>query len=123
MEFDELSCKVIGCAIDVHRELGPGLLESTYSQCLSYELREQGIVHSTEHPVPVRYKGVEVGCGYRAEMVVEDALILELKSVQDLSAVHEAQLLAYMRLARIRTGLLINFNVTMLKNGIRRFVL
>ena len=123
MEFDELSNRVIGCAIEVHRALGPGLLESTYEQCLAHELRLNGIAFKLQCPLPVEYKQVRLDCGYRADFFVEDALILELKSVEQIQSVHEAQLLTYMKFARARTGLLINFNVKRLKDGIKRFVL
>ena len=122
MKFDELSNRVIGCAIEVHRELGPGLLESAYEQCLAHELKLNGIVFHLQHPLPVEYKGVRLDCGYRVDVLVENALILELKSVDEIKSIHEAQLLTYMKLAQVKTGLLINFNVTMLKSGIKRFV-
>lgn len=123
MEFDALSNQVIGCAIEVHRELGPGLLESTYEQCLAHELMQNGIACQLQHPLPVQYKGLRLDCGYRVDVLVEDSLILELKSVAEIVGIHEAQLLTYMKLACIRTGLLINFNVKLLKEGIKRFVL
>ena len=123
MDFDELSNRVIGCAIEVHRELGPGLLESTYEQCLAHELSKNDISFKLQHPLPVIYKSVRIDCGYRIDVLVEDRLILELKSVEQLNKIHAAQLLTYMKLARIKTGLLINFNTRMLKQGIKRFVL
>ena len=123
MEFDELSNRVIGCAIEVHRVLGPGLLESTYEQCLAYALSSEGIAFQVQHPQPVQYKGIQLDCGFRIDMLVENRLILELKSVDSLKGIHEAQLLTYMKLARIKIGLLINFNNTRLKDGIKRFVL
>ena len=123
MEFDELSNRVIGCAIEVHRLLGPGLLESTYEQCLSYELGQAGIGHKLQHPLPVQYKDVRLDCGYRVDVLVQDRMILELKSVEALLGIHQAQLLTYMKLASIGTGLLINFNVPILKTGIKRLVL
>jgi GxxExxY protein len=123
MESDELSHRVIGCAIEVHRELGPGLLESTYTQCLAHELRLNGIEFKLEHPLPVEYKGVRLECGYRIDLLIEDRLIIELKSVDEIKGIHEPQLLTYMKLAGVRTGLLINFNVTRLKDGMKRFVL
>ncbi len=123
MEFDSLSNRVIGCAIEVHRELGPGLLESTYEQCLAHELNLGGIAFRLQHAQPVDYKGIRLDCGYRVDILVEDVLILELKSVEQLTGIHEAQLLTYMKLARVKTGLLINFNVTKLKTGIKRLVL
>lgn len=123
MDFDELSNRVIGCAIEVHRELGPGLLESTYEQCLAHELSKNDISFKLQHPLPVIYKSVRIDCGYRIDVLVEDRLILELKSVEHIKDIHTAQLLTYMKLARIKTGLLINFNTERLKHGIKRFVL
>ena len=123
MEFDRLSNQVIGCAIEVHRELGPGLLESTYEKCLAYELGKNGFDVKLQHPLPVAYKGVRLDCGYRADILINNELIVELKSVDAIKKIHEAQLLTYMKLAGIDTGLLMNFNVILLKNGIRRFVL
>lgn len=123
MEFEEISSRVIGCAIEVHRHLGPGLLESAYQQCLAYEMTSWGISFELQHPMPVRYKGILLDCGYRIDMLVEKFLIVELKSVDVIKGIHEAQLLTYMKLASIRVGLLINFNNTTLKAGIKRFVL
>ena len=122
MEFDELSNRVIGCAIEVHRVLGPGLLESTYQQCLVHELGCHQIACLAEQPLPVDYKGVRLDCGYRVDLLVEGALIVELKSVERVLPIHEAQLLTYMKLAGIGIGLLINFNVTQLKHGMKRYV-
>jgi GxxExxY protein len=123
LEFDSLSKKVIGCAIEVHRELGPGLLESTYEQCLAHELQTHEIDFQVQLPLPVEYKGIRLDCGYRVDILVENSLLLELKSVERLQKIHEAQLLTYMKLAGLKTGLLINFNVNLLKHGIKRFVL
>jgi len=123
MAFDELSNQVIGCSIEVHRTLGPGLLESTYEQCLAHELKLNGLSFKLQWPLPVQYKGIELDCGYRVDIFVEDNLILELKSVERIKDIHEAQLLTYMKLAGSKVGLLINFNVRVLKDGIRRFVL
>jgi len=123
VEFDDLSRRVIGCAIEVHRELGPGLLESTYEQCLAHKLGLAGISFRLQHPQPVEYKGVRLDCGYRIDVLVEDKLIVELKSVDQLKGVHEAQLLTYMKLSGVKTGLLMNLNVSRLKSGIKRFVL
>ncbi len=123
MEFDELSKKVIGCAIEVHRALGPGLLESAYEQCLARELHLQGLRFNLEWPLPVEYKGLRLDCGYRIDLLVEKQLIVELKAVERLISVHQAQILSYLKLANIRIGLLINFNVPILKDGIQRFVL
>jgi GxxExxY protein len=123
MEFDDLSSRVIGCAIEVHRELGPGLLESTYEQCLAHELKLNGIAFQLQHPQSVQYKGIRLNCGYRLDVLVEKKLIVELKSVDEIKRIHEAQLLTYMKLAEVKIGLLMNFNVTTLKDGIKRFVL
>jgi GxxExxY protein len=123
MEFDELSRNVIGCAIEVHRNLGPGLLESTYRQCLACELSHASIPFQMELPVPVRYKNVPLDCGYRIDLLVSGDLIVEIKCVEAVLPIHQAQILTYMRLAKIPIGLLINFNVTKLQNGIKRLVL
>ncbi len=123
MEFDELSRHVIGCAIEVHRTLGPGLLESTYRHCLGYELSRAQIPFQMELSLPVRYKDVLLDCGYRIDLLVDAKLIVEIKSVETLLPIHHAQILTYMRLAKIPIGLLINFNVTKLQNGLRRVVL
>jgi len=123
LRFEELSCRVIGCAIEVHRGLGPGLFESSYEQCLAHELTLAGISFKVQKNIPVLYKGVKLNCGYRADFLIEDALLVELKSVEQLIPVHQAQLLTYMRHARVGVGLLINFNVTVLKHGIKRYVL
>ncbi|MCF6286270.1 MAG: GxxExxY protein [Candidatus Hydrogenedentes bacterium] len=123
MEFDKLSNRVIGCALEVHKELGPGLLESTYERCLGWELSLNGIPFKIQHPVPVYYKGEEIECGYRADVIVDEKLIIELKSVADLLPIHDAQLLTYMKLSGLRTGLLMNFNVIRLKDGLKRMVL
>ena len=123
MEFDELSNRVIGLAIEVHRELGPGLLENTYKQCLAYELSQAQIKFQIEVELPVQYKKMHISCGYRIDMLIENKLIIELKSVDAIHPIHEAQLLTYMKLAKIKIGLLMNFNEKMLKDGIKRFVL
>ncbi len=123
MEFEEISKQVIGCAINVHRELGPGLLESVYEQCLAHELKLNHIDFRRRHPLPVEYKGLRLDCGYRVDLLVENRLILEIKSVEATREIHAAQLLTYMKLAKMQTGLLINFNVKLLRDGIKRFVL
>ena len=123
MEFDELSRKVIGCAIEVHRNLGPGLLESTYRQCLACELSHTGIPFQMEVPLPVRYREILLDCCYRIDLLVSRGLIVEIKCVETLLPIHQAQILTYMRLSKIPVGLMINFNVTKLQNGIQRFVL
>jgi len=123
MEFDSLSKTVIGCAIEVHRKLGPGLLETTYEKCLAHELITHGIEYKSQVALPVEYKGLQLDCGYRIDLMVESRLIVELKSVDTLQKIHHAQLLTYMKLANIKTGLLINFNNRLLKNGIKRLLL
>ena len=123
MEFDPLSKRVIGCALEVHRALGPGLLESTYEQCLAEEFKLAGLDFRQQWPMPVVYKHLTLDCGYRLDFLVENQLVLELKSVEGVLPIHQAQLLTYMKLAKVQTGLLINFNVELLKNGIKRFVL
>lgn len=119
----ELTGKVIGLAIEVHKELGPGLLESAYEKCLAYELGVHGIQYLQQKVLPVHYKQMEIDCGYRLDFLIEDHLIVELKSVESLTKNHEAQVLTYMKLANISVGLLINFNTPLLKNGIKRFIL
>jgi GxxExxY protein len=121
--INKLTEKVIGCAIEVHKSLGPGLLEAAYEKCLSKELTLEGIKFKTQAPLPVKYKGVRLECGYRVDFLVEKTLIIELKSIEKVLDVHKAQILTYMKLANIKVGLLINFNVKLLRNGIQRFVL
>lgn len=113
---------IIGSAIDVHRELGPGLLESTYEACLAYELVERGLRVDRQKSLPVQYRGVSLDCGYRIDLLVEDLVIVELKAVERLEPIHEAQLLSYLKLSGVPIGLLLNFNVTVLRRGIRRLV-
>jgi GxxExxY protein len=121
MELNEITEKIIGSAIEVHRQLGPGLLESAYEKCLAYELRELGLKIELQKAVPVVYKNIKLDCGYRIDILVEDKVIIELKSIDALNPVHEAQILTYMKFADKSTGLLINFNVTLLKNGLKRY--
>jgi GxxExxY protein len=123
MEFEELSNKVIGLIIEVHKNLGPGLLENTYKQCLAYELCSAGISFDMEVGLPVKYKSVNISCAYRIDLIIDKQLIIELKNVEKLLPVHEAQILTYMRLSNINIGLLINFNEKYLKNGIKRYVI
>ncbi len=123
MERDALTGKVIGFGIEVHRETGPGLLESAYEECLAYELKVAGLKYSRQLELPVKYKGILLDCGYRIDLLVEDSLIIELKAVERLLPIHEAQLLTYMKLSGIHKGLLMNFNVSVLKDGVKRFVL
>jgi GxxExxY protein len=119
-EYDSLTHEIIGAAIEVHRGLGPGLLESAYEACLAYELRLRGLKVKSQQPLPVFYKDVMLDCGYRLDLVVEDQVIVEIKSVRELAAIHEAQLLSYLKLSDCHKGLLINFNVKLLKDGIKR---
>jgi GxxExxY protein len=114
---------IIAAALEVHRNLGPGLLESAYEECLCYELETRKISYFRQQALPVVYKGIMLECGYRLDIVVNDKILLELKSVEKLLPIHEAQILTYLKLSGIRTGLLINFNEVLLKNGIRRIVL
>jgi GxxExxY protein len=123
VEFDDLSHRIIGCALEVHRALGPGLLESAYEQCLARELSLAGIPFELQVPLPVEYKGVHLDCGYRLDVVVDGRVVVELKAAEKIAPIHEAQLLTYMKLAGIKVGLLINFNVPVLKEGIKRLVL
>jgi GxxExxY protein len=120
---DPLTQQVIGCAIEVHRELGPGLLESAYQQCLSHELTLNKISHRIEKAMPVFYKGVEIECGYRIDVLVDDRLVIELKAVDVMKGIFKAQLLTYMKLSKTPVGLLMNFNVTKLVDGVQRFKL
>jgi len=121
-EADYLSNKVVGAAIEVHRYLGPGLLESAYEECLCRELTIQRLPFERQVPLPVDYKGARLDCGYRLDIVVNDLLILELKSMESIEPIHTAQLLTYLKLTRRWLSLLINFNVPVLKNGIKRVV-
>lgn len=119
----ELTEQIIGAAIEVHRALGPGLLESAYQACLAQELSLRNLPHEKEKPLPVSYKGVQVDCGYRLDFVVAQKVVVELKAVEVILPVHEAQLLTYLKLTGCRVGLLINFNVPVLIDGVRRRVL
>ena len=121
-EEDLLSKEIIGAAIEVHRHLGPGLLESTYEQCLYKELGLRGISIRQQVPLPVSYKGFELDCGYRLDIVVEDKVIIELKSVENIEPIHQAQLLTYLKLSGLKLGILVNFNVPILRKGIKRMV-
>ena len=122
-DLNVLTGKIIGAAIEVHRALGPGLLESAYQQCLARELEIQAIPFKYEWPLPLEYKGVRLRQGYRMDLLVEDSVIVEVKSITVIAPIHEAQLLTYMRLRGVRLGLLLNFNEVVLKNGIRRKIL
>jgi GxxExxY protein len=119
----ELSERVIGSAMDVHRQLGPGLLETVYEECLCFELKQARIAYRRQVPLPVFYKGVQLECGYRMDVVVEHRLVVEIKAVERLLPIHEAQMLTYLRLSGLPIALLLNFNSVALKSGLRRFVL
>ena len=123
VERDPLTEKVIGLAIEVHRALGPGLLESAYEACFCYELKANDVPFQRQVPLPVSYKTIKLDCGYRMDVVIDDRLVVELKTVDRLLPVHDAQLLTYLKLSGIGTGLLLNFNTAVLKDGIRRLVL
>lgn len=122
-EIDELSNRMIGLAIDVHRYLGPGLLESVYQQCLAYELSTNNIEFVLEHPIPVKYKEIKIDCAFRADLIVAKSIILELKAADKILPIHEAQLMTYLKITGIKLGLIINFNVKLLKDGIKRIIL
>lgn len=121
--YNQVTAAIIGAAIEVHRTLGPGLLESAYSQCLCRELQLRGVSFERERPLPLEYKQLHLQCGYRLDLLVDNCVVVEVKAVEALSPVHEAQLLTYMRLGGWHIGLLINFNVAVLKQGIRRKIL
>lgn len=121
MEINELTEKVIGCAIEVHRTLGPGLLESAYQECLYYELKNLEIYVERELNLPIIYKDIKIDHGYRIDLLVENKLVIELKTVEKFTDVHFAQILTYMKLGEFSTGLLINFNSKLLKDGLKRF--
>jgi GxxExxY protein len=120
MTENEISNKIIGIAIDVHRSLGPGLLESAYKECMYYRLRKEGLLVEKEKPMPLIYEEVKLECGYRIDILAESKVVIEIKSVEALNEVHLAQTLTYMKIGNYKLGLLINFNVSLLKDGIRR---
>jgi GxxExxY protein len=122
MEINEITRKIVGCAIEVHKNLGPGLLESAYEECLAYELNKAGLSIKRQVPTRVVYKDIKLECGYRIDILVEDSVILELKVVDEFNPVHEAQVLTYLKFSKRQIGLMINFNVTILKSGIRRYI-
>ena len=122
-KFEEVSGRVIGFAIEVHRTLGPGLLESAYEQCLCHELTQSGIAFQRQVPVPIVYKGLELECAYRLDLVVDRQLIVEIKAIEKLLPIHSAQLLTYLKLTGIHAGLLMNFHTEVLRDGIKRVVL
>jgi GxxExxY protein len=121
MEINQITEKIIGCAINVHRCLGPGLLESAYEECMVFELKNAGFKTERQKPVPVIYKDIKLDCGYRIDILVENTVIIELKTADAFNPVHEAQIMTYLKFADKNIGLLINFNVTLLKNGVKRY--
>ena len=120
--LDSITRRIIGAAIEVHRRLRPGLLESAYEICLAFELRRLGLRVEEQKPLPVVYRDVKLDCGYRLDLVVEDAVVVEIKTIDQLAPIHVAQLLSYLRLSGKRVGLLINFHVRVLRNGLKRIV-
>lgn len=120
MELNEISEKIIGCAIKVHKAIGPGLLESTYEVCLVHELQKAGLKVQSQLALPVVYDGIKLDAGYRIDLLVEDTVIVELKAIDSLLPIHEAQVLSYLKLSGKKIGLLINFNVKLLVNGVKR---
>ena len=123
MHLNQITESIIGAAIEVHKALGPGLLESAYEECLCNELSLRDLKFTRQNPVPVKYKNTRLDCGYRLDLLIENSIVLEIKSIEKLLPVHEAQLLTYLRLGQWKVGLLINFNVLRLKDGIQRKVL
>ena len=122
MDIEEIAKQVVDAAFAIHSELGPGLLESTYESCLEHELRARGFHVERQLSQPVIYKGLEIDTGYRLDLLVENAIIIELKSVDQLMPIHQAQLLTYLKLSKKSLGFLINFNVPLIKQGIKRFI-
>jgi len=123
MEINQITEKIIGCAIEVHKQLGPGLLESAYEECLFYEIINSGLNVKKQLTLPLVYKEIKLDAGYRIDLIVEDQVIVEIKSVDALAEIHKAQLMTYMKLANVKVGLLMNFNVTRLKDGIVRWII
>jgi GxxExxY protein len=121
MDINKITSAIIGCAIQVHKYLGPGLLESAYEECLIYELQLAGLGTERQKPVPVCYKEIKLECGYRIDILVENCVVIELKAIDSINPVHEAQILTYMKFSQKSIGLLINFNVLLLKQGVRRY--
>ena len=119
---NELSKRIIGCAIEVHKQLGPGLLESAYQECLYYELKQAGLKVEKEKPMPIVYKEVKLDHGYRIDLLVEGKVVIEIKTVEAFNDVHTAQVLTYLRLGKYKLGILFNFQTTVLKNGIKRVI-
>lgn len=122
MNINEIGTQILGAAFEVHKQLGPGLLESAYEHCLAFELVQRGLKVNTQVPLPLQYKGVRLDCGYRLDLLVEDQIIVEVKAVEALNEIHLAQMLTYLKLKNCRLGYLFNFNVVLFKSGIRRVV-
>ena len=122
MELEKIAKQIVHFAIKVHKALGPGLLESVYQKCLAYELEQAGSIVKCEVPVPVQYGDVKIDAGFRADMIVEDSIIIENKTVEQIAPIHEAQLLTYLKITNLSIGFILNWNVTLMKNGIRRMV-
>jgi GxxExxY protein len=122
MNMNQLSSKIIGAAIEVHKTLGPGLLESAYEECLCHELGMQGLLFEKQKPLSIDYKGKKLDCGYRLDIIVEEAVIIELKSCEKIEPIHKAQLLTYLKLSGLNLGLILNFNVSLMRDGIVRIV-
>ncbi len=121
-DTNSITEKIIGCCIEVHKSLGPGLLESTYEECLFFELIQSGLRVERQKELPIHYKSIQLQCGYRIDLLVEDLVIVELKAVEQIIPIHEAQILTYLKLSNKEVGLLINFNSRLLMNGLHRFV-
>ena len=123
MDNNDLTGQIIGSAIEVHKALGPGLLESAYEECLCHEFDLRGISYKRQHAISVQYKGAKLDCGYRIDLLIDNRVILELKSVDCLEPIHEAQILTYLKLTDLKVGLVINFNVPVLRDGVKRLIL
>ena len=122
MQIEAIATKIVNSSIKVHKALGPGLLESVYQKCLKYELLKEGLDTKCEVPVPIKYEDVHIDAGFRADMIVEDCIILENKTVDKIAPIHEAQLLTYLKITKIQLGFILNWNVSLMKNGIKRMV-
>ena len=122
MTENEIANRILGCALEVHKSLGPGLLESAYQECLFYKLNKEGLYVVKEKPMPLIFEEVQLECGYRIDLLVENKVVIELKSVEALNDVHLAQILTYLKLGEYKLGLLMNFNVSLLKSGVKRVV-
>jgi GxxExxY protein len=121
-DLNALTGEIVGCAIEVHKQLGPGLLESAYEACLLWELRHRGLAVEVQVPVPINYKGLTLDAGYRMDFLVEKLVVVELKSVDKLQPIHTAQVLTYLKMTNLRLALLLNFNVEVLRSGIKRII-